>query len=320
MADEARVDALEQQLQALQTQLAAQTAQIAQQAAQLVQQAAQPVAQQPVQPGPFALTPALANQNVIDLASAQGIKLYKSITTPLDNKFDGTSSELVLFMDELRRKADENGWNHTLLRVSDRHPITPTIRNLLVHHRLLDIEDVRAHAQTYIGTPARVAQDSNMMYIFIRDSLSKGARSKMATEHAQYDINGTPDGPCYLKALLVTYFVETIATNYVLRQKLQALPDAMQHLKFNISDFNSYVNELTLNLSQGGEGTTDMMVNLFTAYESVEDASFHNYIAHKKEAYDEGSTALTPPFADDSSSCQVQPSSISNAMAQEDRE
>jgi hypothetical protein len=101
MADEARVDALEQQLQALQTQLAAQTAQIAQQAAQLVQQAAHPVAPQPVQPRPFALTPALANQNVIDLASAQGIKLYKSITTPLDNKFDGTSRELVLFMDEL---------------------------------------------------------------------------------------------------------------------------------------------------------------------------------------------------------------------------
>jgi hypothetical protein len=116
----------------------------------------------------------------------------------------------------------------------------------------------------------------------------------MANEHAQYDINGTPDGPCYLKALLITYFVETIATNYVLRQKLQALPAAMKRLKYNISNFNSYVNELTLNLSQGGEGTTDMMVNLFTAYESVKDANFHTYIAHKKEAYEEGSTEINP--------------------------
>ena len=290
MDDEARILALEQQLQTLQTQLAAQTAQIAQQAAQ----AAQPIVPPPVQPGPFALTPALANQNVIDLTSAQGIKLYKSITNPLDNKFDGSSKELILFMDELQHKADENGWNHTLLRVSNRHPINPTRRNLLMHHRMIDIEDVRAHAETYIGTQARVAQDSNMMYIFIRDSLSKGARLKMATEHVQYDINGTPDGPCYLKALLVTYFVETIATNYVLRQKLQALPDAMKRLKFNVSTFNSYVNQLTQNLTSGGETSTDMMVYLFTAYEKVEDANFHTYIAHKKEAYDEGSTTLTP--------------------------
>jgi hypothetical protein len=194
MADEeARIQALEQQLQTLlQTQLATQ---IAQQA----QPAAQQVAPQPTQPGPFALTPALANQNVMDLASTQGIKLYKSIITPLDIKFDGTSRKLVLFMDELRHKADENGWNHTLLSVSDRHPITPTTRNLLlVHHRLMTIDDVRAHAEAYIGTPARVAQDSNMMYMFIRDSLSEGARLKMANEHAQYDIkNGISSGATY---------------------------------------------------------------------------------------------------------------------------
>ena len=308
MADPARIEALEQQLQDLQTQLtrqaqqsaqqqtqiANQTTQLTQQAALLAQQAAQPIVPPPVQPGPFALTPALANQNIIDLSSTKGIKLYKSITTPLDIKFDGSSKELVLFMDELKHKADENGWNDMLLRVSDRHPVNPTFRNLITNHRLIDIEDVRAHAQTYIGTQARVAQDSNMMYIFIRDSLSKGARSKMATEHVQYDINGTPDGPCYLKALLVTYFVETIATNYVLRQKLQALPDAMKRLKFDVSSFNSYVNQLTLNLTSGGETSNDMMVYLFTAYEKVEDASFQTYIAHKKEAYDEGSITLTP--------------------------
>jgi hypothetical protein len=82
MADEARIAALEQQLQALQTQLTAATVQAA-------QPAAPPVAQPPiVQPGPFALTPALANQNVIDLLSSPGIKLYKTITTPLANKFE----------------------------------------------------------------------------------------------------------------------------------------------------------------------------------------------------------------------------------------
>jgi hypothetical protein len=269
-----------------------------QQAARIALQAAQPIVQQPPpqppQPGPFALTPALANQNVLDLTTAQGIKLYKSITTPLLNTFDGSTKELVLFMDELKHKADEHGWNSALLRVSDRLPPTPTIRNLLVYHRLIDIADVRAHAQSYIGTDTRVAQDSHMMYVFIRDSLSKDAKAKMATEHEQYDVAGTPDGPCYLKALLITYFVETIATDYVLRQKLQALPAAMVRLEFNVSDFNSYVNQLTQDLASGGTTSEDMMVYLFTAYAEVTDAQFSSYIAHKKEAYDEGGTNMTP--------------------------
>jgi hypothetical protein len=156
------------------------------------------------------------------------------------------------------------------------------------------MENVTAHAEAYIGTQSRVAQDSNMMYIFLRDSLSEGARLRMANEHEKYDINGTPDGPCYLKAILVTYFVETIATNFVLRQKLQALPDALKQHKYNVSTFNSYVNELVNNLAGGGEGTTDLIVNLFTAYESVKDNAFNTYIAHKKEDYEEGSSDLTP--------------------------
>jgi hypothetical protein len=116
----------------------------------------------------------------------------------------------------------------------------------------------------------------------------------MATEHVTYDINGTPDGPCYLKAILVTYFVETIATNFVLRQNLQALPDAIKCHKYNVGTFNSYINELIGNLAQGGEVTTDMMVNLFAAYELVKDHSFHTYISHKKEAYEDGTSQLTP--------------------------
>jgi hypothetical protein len=65
MADAARIEALEQQLQDFRDELAIQTALITQQATQLAQQAAQPVIPQPVQPGPFVLTPALANQSAL---------------------------------------------------------------------------------------------------------------------------------------------------------------------------------------------------------------------------------------------------------------
>jgi hypothetical protein len=51
--------------------------------------------------------------------------------------------------------------------------------------------NVRAHATAYIGTHVRVAQDSNMMYVFLKESLTEGARSRMANEHEKYDINGS---------------------------------------------------------------------------------------------------------------------------------
>ena len=197
-------------------------------------------------------------------------------------------------MDELRRKADESGWNQDLLRISDQHLVTPTLRNLLSFHRMIDIKDVQAHARAYIGTQSRLAQDSKMMYDFLQGSLTSGAKRRMALQHFEYDINGTPDGPCYLKALLAIYFVETIATNMVLREQLIDLPKAMQKCKSNVDAFNIYVNEITMNLTSGGESSSDMLVYLFKGYREVKDANFLTYMAHKKEAYEDGTLPLTP--------------------------
>jgi hypothetical protein len=60
--------------------------------AQVAALQAQPQVQAPNPAGPFALTPAQANQDVINLMQSNGIKLYKAITTPLDTKFNGSSS------------------------------------------------------------------------------------------------------------------------------------------------------------------------------------------------------------------------------------
>ena len=288
MADDqdARITTLEQQLVALQNQIAAQTAQITAQTAQITAQAA--AAQPQIQQGPFALSPALANTNTIDLFTASGIKLYKSIIVPLDHKFDGSPKELTLFLEEIGRRAETSGWNEELLRVSDLDPVTPTEHNLLSFHRMITIEHVRVHAQAYIGTPSRLAQDSKMMYEFLQGSISSGAKKRMAMQHYEYDIDGIPDGPCFLKALLGIYFVENLATNMVLREQLMDLPKAMVKCKSNVDAFNVHVNEITMNLTSGGETSSDMLVYLFKAYKEVKDTTFLTYMAHKKEAYEDG--------------------------------
>jgi hypothetical protein len=101
---------MEAQLQALQDQLQAQQALI--QALQAGQAAAVPpvVAQAAVPPpGPFALTPALAMPDVIDLSTLTGIKLYKKITEPLEIPFDGTPAKLSSFLDSIAQRARDSG-------------------------------------------------------------------------------------------------------------------------------------------------------------------------------------------------------------------
>ena len=67
---------MEQQILEIQQLLIQQAAMIAALQAQLAQQ------QQHLQPGPFAVTPALATQNVIDMTTSAGIKLHKSKDKP----------------------------------------------------------------------------------------------------------------------------------------------------------------------------------------------------------------------------------------------
>jgi hypothetical protein len=189
--------------------------------AQVAALQAQPQVQAPVQApnpvGPLALTPVQANQDVIDLMQSNGIKLYEAITTPLETKFNGSSAKLLAFLDNIKQKALRYGWTDHLLSISNQDPVNLQNRNLVQQHRMLSIENVQNHAAAYIGTQTRLAQDASMMYELLRDSLTEGARGRLATESAKYTINGIRDGPSYLKTLLTKFYVETKATNFHIR-------------------------------------------------------------------------------------------------------
>jgi hypothetical protein len=46
---------------------------------------------------PFALTPAEVDNDPIDYRTTEGKKLYRTATTPLATKFDGTSDKYFLW-------------------------------------------------------------------------------------------------------------------------------------------------------------------------------------------------------------------------------
>jgi hypothetical protein len=283
---------MEAQIQQLQNQLQAQQQLLQQQAAQLAALLqAQP---QALQPGHFALTPAQACQHVVNLATPSGIKIYERIVTPLDTPFDGSPNKLTTFLSAVSDRATSCNWNANLLSISNQDAVNPRNLNLVKQHRMLSLQNVRAQAATYVGLATRTAQDSVWMYEFLRDSLTVAARTRIALQSDSYTIQGTPDGPCYLKVILLTFHVETRATNFHLRKKLHDLPRKMTELKSNISAFNQYVRETVSNLASGGEITTDLLVYLFEAYQMVEDHDFNRFIQRKKEDHDDNHEEMTP--------------------------
>jgi hypothetical protein len=153
---------------------------------------------------------------------------------------------------------------------------------------MLSLENIRAHALTYIGHLTRLAQDSFMMYKFLWDSMTNEARIHISVESAKFEINGMRDGPCYLKVILMKFYVETNATNFYLHQSLLQLPKKMEELKLNVPKFNDYIQSITVDLAAGGQSLSNLLVYLFLAYLTIEDTTFKQFIEHKKEDYDDG--------------------------------
>jgi hypothetical protein len=289
--DPQQLAALIQQLQDQQALLQAQAQQLNALQAQVNQPQAN-VPPAPPAPPVFALTPALAQTGIINYMDSSGIKLHKSIITPLTMLYDGTASKMAAFLEDVKQRASASGWDTALLTMSNQGA-PATDYHLITSHRMLTIENVRAHAATYIGQQNRLAQDSYLMYEFLRDSLTDAAHARVGLEATKYVINGTEDGPCYLKVILMKFYVETNATNFFLHQSLIGLPKKITELKSDIPAFNQYVQDTVKELAAGGETSTDLLVYLFLAYMAVEDKEFVDFIKRQKQDYDDGKENIT---------------------------
>ena len=199
--------------------------------------------------------------------------------------YDGSVGALAQFLDEVQCRANDSGWNQDLLTISDWG--MPAMQcHLITTHRHLSLDDVCFHAMQYVGQPTHTAQDAVMMFAFLCDSPTSEVRSQVTLEVERYTINGTANGPCFLKAVLIKFHVEMNATNFHLRTRLITLPKTIITLNKDIALFNSTVQEITKELAAGGQASTDMMlIYLFLEYQEAEDKDFVDFIKHLKMRY-----------------------------------
>jgi hypothetical protein len=172
----------------------------------------------------FALTPGMHNMaHPLNFANPAHCKLHNHAIAALVPACDGTAPSLKVLVRGIDLKAGTNAWNPILL-VPD---INGVIRKLTSTYGLLTIEDVRAHALTYLGTATRNAQASAQMTACICNSLGTEIYMKLLLRSNEYTINGVEDGPCMLKTLISIVTIATRATIALIRINLMELPALM---------------------------------------------------------------------------------------------
>ena len=133
-----------------------------------------------------------------------------------------------------------------------------------------------------MGTETRQAQNAVKLYDYVMESLTEDANNRIITETEQYTVNGTPDGPLLFQYLLLTITIDTRPTTIYICLALSNLDTYITVVDNDIENFNLYVKEQ----HNRGEGSQDLLINIFKAYLVVSDKAFVYYINRKKETYE----------------------------------
>jgi hypothetical protein len=236
----------------------------------------------PAPPGPFALFPGQAIQVPLDFTKAEDRKTFRTATLGTMNKFDMKEEHLRVFLDRVQERVRHYDWQGVVM-VPDANGVQ---RDLLTHYGQVTIDDVRAHAQGYVGAQNRDAQNSIMLQQFLANSLTDDAHLMMVSASELYLVNGTPVGALFLKALIGRASIDTRAKVLLLRESISHLYLKMNELKGNVREFNQYVSEHVAALSGRGHTVDELVTHLFRAYEQVPDAHFGRYIESVRDRYD----------------------------------
>jgi hypothetical protein len=227
-----------------------------------------------------------ANNTTLDLTDNNQIKMYRNGTKCLEgDKFDGKPQGLRVFLEAFKNKAIMYNWFDVFTVPNLARTV---VKNFLEHYGSITMEECVSHAEDYMLARDRASQNSQMIFHCLSDSLTKEFKTELMSESSTYTVDGYSEGLCFLKMITSKSQIDTIATVNVLRASIGKLSTKMVEMMGNITDFNNYVRNLDNSLKSYGETSPELMMNLFAAYEMVEDEKVAVYIGMKRNAWEEG--------------------------------
>jgi hypothetical protein len=277
------MEALQEQLRVMEQERDTARATAQAQAAQAVVDlaAAQAATRGPAGPVVFALTPALASNDLINYSTGEGIKLYGKAIAPLDTLYNGDSASLRLFLSKVQQRANQSGWK-SILQISNQ---TGQVFDFIKNYGQITIAAIRVQAVTLELSNNRKTQNSSQMYTFLITSISDELLGKVISQTEQYTSStGFQDGPSLLKVIVTISHVDTRAQAGYIRQCLAKLSITILTPEYNcdIQKVNEYVIVLEEGLTARGETSQDTMMNVQAAYMVCKDADF---VRHAKDEY-----------------------------------
>ena len=251
-----------------------------------------PVVPAPPAPAAFALGPGRSHAFLDYDDPNTGVtatKLYNKVIAPLEEKFDGEADNLAVFLASVRDRARRFNW-HRLITV----PIDDgTTRNLLTHYGQVSLENTRTHAMTYVNTPSRDAQDNDMFYYFLADSLTNDFRTTVLLYTDVYSVTNVPVASSLLKQIIILTRVDNPASTMHIREMLIESKRKLLVLKGNITEFNQWVRKQMGRLHAREQEAVDLLYYLWKAYKAAPDDEFVVYIKDLKSQCDDGRATFT---------------------------
>ena len=229
---------------------------------------APPAAPVPPAPPVFALGPGRSHA-VLDYddpnTGATATKLYNKAISPLEEKFDGEADNLAVFLASVRDRARRFNWQRLITVPID----DGTTRNILTHYGQVSLENTRAHATTYVNTPTRDAQDNDMFYYFLVDSLTNEFRTTVLLYSEVYTVTNVPVASSLLKQIIILTRVDNPASTIHIREMLIESKHKLLLLKGNITEFNQWVRKQMGRLHAREQEAVDLLYYLWKAYETL---------------------------------------------------
>ena len=216
-------------------------------------------------------------------------KLYNKAISPLDTKFDGEADNLAVFLASIRDRARRFNWQQLITVPID----DGTTRNLLTHYGQVSLDNTRAHAMSYVNTSTRDAQDNDMFYYFLADSLTSDFRTTVLLYADVYTMANVPVASALLKQIIILARVDNPASTMHIREMLIESKSKLWLLKGNITQFNQWVRKQMDCLHAREQEAVDLLYYLWKAYKADPDDEFVVYIKDLKSQCDDGRATFT---------------------------
>jgi hypothetical protein len=239
----------------------------------------------------FALSPALTNNNVVDLSSKIGYKLYETAIMPVHpTKFDGTKSEVQVFRDHVKVKALEQGWNSgagNIFMIPDTS-VTPNVsRDIVYRTQEVTTEQIRNFAATFINANDRATQNNawacKSLFSSISDKLAKRVTADKKAYMAQN--SDIPIAALLFKVIILKSETAGKASIQAMMEELKDLPHKIQGM--TIDEFNEFVNDTITTIESYGETVPDTFLIdfIFQAYMNADDEVFCHHFKKEHRKY-----------------------------------